>query len=162
MNFINSFNVQGDPCVMGYNKLVVPFTDTDGLKAPTILTVLLGVVGSSNNTITYTKEEFLQFFGGAFPETSGSYLLVENIEDSSGFTLKWNECTLSEKYLESEDEYESGKVYTILYEDILLPTLYGLFAAGDDIYKILILLTSGLTIIDIGEQVLLTIGLPIF
>lgn len=160
MNFINSFNVQGDPCVMGYNKLVVPFTDTDGLKAPTILTVLLGFVGSSNNTITYTKEEFLQFFGGAFPETSGSYLLVENIEDSSGFTLKWNESTLTEKYLESEDEYESGKVYTILCEDILLTSLYGLIA-GDDIYKILILLTSGLTIIDAGEQVLLTVGLPL-
>ena len=160
MNFINSFNVQGEPCVMGYNKLVVPYTEINGIKAPVIYGIILEFINGGDEAVAFTKEEFLQFFGGALPETSGSYLLVENIEDTVGITSKWTENVLAEKMLEFMGGAQS-KVYTVSGEDLALISLMYPSLSGDDIATLVTLSTIGFTIIDAGEQVLLTIGLPL-
>lgn len=160
MNYLNSFNVQGEPCIMGYNKIVVPYTEIEGMKVPVIYGIILEFMNSSDEVAVFTKEEFLQFFGGALPETSGSYLLVENIEDTVGISSKWTENVLAEKML----EFMGGaqfKVYTVSGEDIALISMMYPSAVDGDVSKYIALSTLGFTIIDAGEEVLLTIGLPL-
>lgn len=160
MNFLNSFNVQGEPYIMGYNKIVVPYTEISGIKVPVIFGIILEFMNSGDEVAVYTKEEFLQFFGGALPETSGSYLLVENIEDTVGITSKWTENVLAEKMLGFMGDVQF-KVYTISCEDIELISMMYPSVVDNDVNKYIALSTLGFTIIDAGEEVLLTIGLQL-
>lgn len=160
MNYLNSFNVQGDPCIMGYNKIVVPFGEMSGIKAPVIFSVILRLV-EEGGAVSITKEEFLQYFGGALPETPGTYLLVENQEDSVGIVSKWTENFLTETLLEAKLSMPM-KVYTLSCEDLV--SITGMFTqlAGDDITTLIALSTLGVTIMDFEGEILITTGLQIF
>lgn len=146
MNFINSFNVQGEPCAMGNNKLVVPFIEADGVKVPVILLKILELMNGDGADAMYPKEEFLQFFGGALPETTGSYLLVENLEDSTGFSSKWTKNVLTEKLFELEMGL-TAKVYTISIEDFSMMDINSSLAGGG-VNELMLLSILGFLIID--------------
>lgn len=160
MNYLNSFNVQGDPCIMGYNKIVVPFGEIEGIKAPVIFSVILRLV-EEGGVVSITKEEFLQHFGGALPETPGTYLLVENQEDSVGIVSKWTENFLTETMLEAQLSMPM-KVYTLSCEDLASITRIFPQLADDDITTLIALSTLGIIIMDFEGQILITTGLQIF